>query len=105
MNGRFGLSDEQKAMRQTAREFAKKEIRPVAMEIDHKMSNDFPVEVVCKAARLGFTTIRIPEEHGGGGGGDFKLALMTEELAWEDAGLASTIGGTMCWPPSLSYTR
>jgi len=90
----FELDDEQKALRRTAREFAEKEIRPVAVEIDHEMSHDFPVEVVRKAARTGFTTIRIPEEYGGGGGGDFELALMTEELAWGDAGLASTIGGT-----------
>ncbi len=90
----FELSGEQKALRQTVREFAEKEIRPIAGEIDHSMSDEYPVEVVRKAARLGFTTLIIPEEYGGGGMGSLELVFLCEGLAWGDAGLASTIGGS-----------
>ncbi len=90
----FELNEEQKALCQTVHDFAENEIRPIAAEIDRSMSDEFPIEVVREAAKLGFTTLIIPEKYGGGGLGDLELVLLCEELAWGDAGLASTIGGS-----------
>ncbi len=61
----FALTDEQKALRALAREFAEKEIRPKAAEYDVVMKH--PVDVVAKAHEVGLMNLHIPEEYGGPG--------------------------------------
>ncbi|RJP18134.1 MAG: acyl-CoA dehydrogenase [Candidatus Abyssobacteria bacterium SURF_5] len=72
------LTDEQRAARQTAREFAEKEIVPVARENDEQQK--FPADIVQKMAELGFLGAAIPEEYGGAGMDFISYALITEEI-------------------------
>jgi butyryl-CoA dehydrogenase len=72
------LTDEQRAARQTARDFAEKEIMPVARENDEQMK--FPADIVQKMAELGFLGAAIPEEYGGAGMDFISYALITEEI-------------------------
>ena len=59
----FALSDEQKALRELAREFAEKEIRPKAAEYDEHATH--PADVIAKAHEVGLMNVHIPEEYGG----------------------------------------
>ncbi|MEW5784901.1 MAG: acyl-CoA dehydrogenase family protein [Bacillota bacterium] len=86
----FDLTSEQEAMQKVAREFAEKEIIPVAAEYDEK--EEMPVELIRKAIKLGFSSINIPEEYGGAGMDEVTLCLVTEELGRGCAGIATSIG-------------
>ena len=89
----FQLSDEQKAMRKLAHDFALREIRPVAPHYDE--TEEIPWDVIKKAAALGITSYRFPAEYGGGGIDDPVTAyLVGEELAWGCAGIATAINST-----------
>lgn len=89
----FTLTDEQQAMRDLAHTFAEQEIRPVAAELDER--EEFPWELVRKAGELGLTTFAFPEEVGGLGITDeLTNCIITEELAWGCAGVATVLGGT-----------
>jgi len=89
----FTLTDEQKAMQELAHTFAEEEIRPVAAELDER--EEFPWELVRKAGELGLTTFAFPEEVGGLGITDeLTNCIITEELAWGCAGVATVLGGT-----------
>ena len=73
------LSDDQKLLRQTVREFAEAEVRPRAREIDE--TGEFPRENFRKAAALGLTGIAIPEADGGSGFDHMSYAIVVEELS------------------------
>jgi alkylation response protein AidB-like acyl-CoA dehydrogenase len=98
----FTLTAEQLELQQLAREFAHRELRPIAQECDAR--DEVPPELLRKAAHLGLTSYAIPSEFGGGGLAAVSSALIAEELAWGCAGLAATIFATM-FPvrPLLSY--
>jgi acyl-CoA dehydrogenase len=85
----FALSDEQRELRQLAREFASKEIRPVAAEYDEHSTH--PADVIAKAHALGLMNPHIPEEFGGLGLPGFDGMLVGEELSWGCAGIAVSI--------------
>jgi alkylation response protein AidB-like acyl-CoA dehydrogenase len=89
----FQPSDEQRELRRLAHEFAERELRPIAREWDEK--EDFPPDLLAKAARAGLTSYAIPAEYGGGGVDAVTSALVAEELSWGCAGLAATIQATM----------
>ncbi|HEY8773073.1 MAG TPA: acyl-CoA dehydrogenase family protein [Gaiellaceae bacterium] len=89
----FTLTAEQRELQQLAHEFAAGELRPVAAEWDER--ENFPPELLAKAARLGLTSYRIPREYGGAEVDAVTAALVAEELSWGCAGLAATIGATM----------
>ena len=86
---RFKLTDEQDAMRQVARKFAVKEIAPVAIEFDER--DEFPWEIVDKLHKVGLLTIGVPEEYGGPGLDSITQAIVTEEIAYGCAGVATTV--------------
>ena len=89
----FTLTDEQKAMQELAHTFAEQEIRPVAAELDEH--EEFPWDLVRKAGELGLTTFAFPEELGGLGITDeLTNCIITEELSWGCAGVATVLGGT-----------
>ena len=75
----FSLSEEQKALRDLAREFARKEMEPVAAE--HDRTGEFAMDVYKKAFDLGLMNTHIPEDLGGLGLGVFENCLIAEELA------------------------
>lgn len=86
----FTLTDEQRALRDLAREFAQKEIAPVALHYDR--TAEFPWDVARKAYEVGLINLPIPPEYGGGGLGHLEVALVREELAAGCAGINSAIG-------------
>jgi butyryl-CoA dehydrogenase len=73
------LTDEQKMVQAMAREFAEKEVRPIAESIDREAR--FPAETVRRMGELGLMGIAIPETSGGSGGDTVAYALAVEELA------------------------
>jgi short/branched chain acyl-CoA dehydrogenase len=85
----FDLSDEQKLIQSTVREFARNEVAPVAEEQDR--THSFPYEIVAKLGALGLMGIPFPEEYGGGGGDTLSYALAIEELARIDASTCITV--------------
>ena len=61
----FSLSDEQRLIRDTVRDFARNEVKPIAEELDRTKA--FPYEPVSKMGELGLMGIPFSEEYGGGG--------------------------------------
>jgi alkylation response protein AidB-like acyl-CoA dehydrogenase len=89
------LTDEQRAIQDLAHEFAVKEIRPIAMELDHKTdpAESFFMPYLCrKFDEVGLRTMSIPEEYGGGGIDDlFTHCIVAEELGWGDRGVVGML--------------
>jgi alkylation response protein AidB-like acyl-CoA dehydrogenase len=79
----FPLSDEHKMLRDAARDFAQKEIAPVAAEFDE--SGDFPHATIKKMGELGFMGIEMPEQYGGAGMDTLAYVLALEEICKVDA--------------------
>lgn len=86
----FTLTEEQKALRDMARDFAQKEIRPVAWEFDK--DGTWPQQILEKAWELGLMNSHVPEEFGGPGVSTLEGCLIEEELAWGCSGIATSIG-------------
>lgn len=86
----FQLTDEQRLIQQTAKEFAAKEIYPASAECD--MEERWPAEIHQKAWELGLMNITIPEAYGGPGLGCLENVLVTEQLCWGCVGIGA---GTM----------
>jgi len=85
----FGLTDEQRLLRGTVRDFARQEVAPVAEELDRTKA--FPYEIVRKLGELGLMGIPFPEEYGGGGADTLSYALAVEELARVDSSVCITM--------------
>ncbi|MFZ5886393.1 MAG: acyl-CoA dehydrogenase [Chloroflexota bacterium] len=79
----YPLSDEHKMIRDTARDFAQKEIVPIAAEFDE--SGEFPHKTIQKMGEMGFMGIEIPEEYGGAGMDTLAYVLALEEISKADA--------------------
>ena len=92
----FTLTDEQEALQKMAHDFAQQEIRPNTKDVDQSpdSSTGFPWDTVKKGLRLSLGQTLIPEKYGGLGKGFLENALIIEELAWGDAGIATSIGTT-----------
>ncbi len=75
----FTLNEEQKMLRTMVRDFAEKELEPIAAQIDEDAA--FPAESVRKMAELGLMGIPFPEEYGGMGSGMLSFAIAVEEIA------------------------
>jgi len=75
----FELSEEQRMIQSVARDFAEKEVRPIAEAIDREAR--FPTETVRRMGELGLMGIAIPEAYGGSGGDTVSYALAVEEVA------------------------
>lgn len=76
------LSEEQKMIRDAARNFAQKEIVPIAAEYDE--SGEFPLDTIKKMGAMGFMGIEVPEEYGGAGMDTIAYVLAMEEIAKAD---------------------
>ena len=77
------LTDEESLFRQSIREFAEQQIRPLASEMDEK--GKFAPELLQQFFELGLMGIEVPEEYGGQGGNFFNAILAVEELSRVDA--------------------
>src|ERR1700738_1782319 len=91
----FGLelSDDQRALRATVREFAEAEIAPHAAEWDR--SSTFPTSTIRKLGELGVMGLPFPEQYGGVGAGTLSFAIAMEELARVDSSVAITVGASV----------
>jgi alkylation response protein AidB-like acyl-CoA dehydrogenase len=85
----FELSNRQKQIRLAAREFAEGELSPIAQECDIK--EEFPRELIKKAAQLGFLGVFIKKEYGGLGLGFLDHAIIIEEFWRVDPGLGQVL--------------
>lgn len=77
------LSSEHHMLRETARDFAQKEIAPIASEFDE--SGEFPRATIGKMGRLGLMGIEVPEAYGGAGMDALAYVLAVEEISRVDA--------------------
>jgi alkylation response protein AidB-like acyl-CoA dehydrogenase len=92
----FSLTPEQRAIEETAREFARREVDPIVEEIDE--SQRYPREVMAKAGELGFLGIIFPEEYGGAGLGYVEYVLVVTELSKVDpsVGISVAAHNSLC---------
>ncbi|MFQ5982904.1 MAG: acyl-CoA dehydrogenase family protein [Woeseiaceae bacterium] len=92
----FDLTEQQRALQDTVRRFAEKEVAPRAAEIDRiaDPKESFPKDLIEKGFQLDFHSLLVPEEYGGLGGGLVDFAIMMEELAVGDAGVAFSFAAT-----------
>jgi len=91
----FLLNDEQKAIRDAAREFAEKEFPPVAEKYD--LNEEYPWDIYKKAVKLGFIGMSIPEKYGGQGLKTLDACLVVEEFFRVDAGIGMILAATFVW--------
>ena len=86
----FGFTEEQIMLRDMARDFVNKEIKPIAAKID--ADEKIPAELIKQLGELGFLGVAFPEEYGGGGFGEVGYCLMQEEIARGCMSTATFIG-------------
>ena len=75
----FRLTPEQEMTRKSVREFAEKEIKPIAAEVDR--TGDFPAKTVAKMGELGLMGMQVPIEYEGSGAGAVNYAIAVEEIS------------------------
>lgn len=94
----FSLSDEQKALIDAARRFARERIAPVAAECDREAR--FPKDVFVAAHELGLVNATVEPEYGGPGLAELDNAMIAEELAWGCTGIqTSLLANTLALTP------
>ena len=103
MNMDFTLSKEHEMARTLFREFAEKEVKPLAIEVDE--TEEFPRATVEKMAKAGFMGIPIPKEYGGQGCDVLTYAMCVEELAKVCGTTAVIVSAhtSLCCDPILTY--
>src|SRR3990172_1526925 len=95
----FDLTEEQKALQRLAHDFAEREIRPIAMELDQMdVRENFPWEMLRKGSKLGFRTMALPPEWGGMGADLLTQLVVTDELAYADMSCCKIF--SQCWKVS-----
>jgi acyl-CoA dehydrogenase len=94
----FSLSEEHKALVETARRFARERLLPIAAECDR--DSRFPMEHFKEAWDIGLINPTVPTEYGGSGMGELENALITEELAYACTGIqTSMLANTLALTP------
>lgn len=99
----FTLSKEHEMARTLFREFAEKEVKPLAQEVDE--TEEFPRETVEKMAKLGFFGIPVPKEYGGQGCDPLTYAMCVEELSkvCGTTGVIVSAHTSLCCDPIMTY--
>lgn len=85
----FELSEEQKQLQKLARDFASKEIIPVAEHYDR--TAEFPIDVIAKGRDVGLVNLNIPLDYGGPGASVLEECLVGEELAYGCSGISTAM--------------
>ncbi len=88
----YFLNEDQKMIKEVAREIAEKKIIPVRAELDEK--EEFPREIMKELAQSDLFGIYIPEEYGGLGGGCFENCIAVEELSRACIGVSTTFAAS-----------
>ena len=99
----FTLSKEHEMARTLFREFAEKEVKPLAQEVDE--TEEVPRETVEKMAKLGFLGIPVPKEYGGQGCDPLTYAMCVEELSkvCGTTGVIVSAHTSLCCDPIMTY--
>jgi butyryl-CoA dehydrogenase len=99
----FDLTEEQRLIRDTARDFAAREIAPKAAEFDK--TGRWPSEVIKQMADLGFMGMAIPQEHGGAGMDTVSYSLAMEEIsaACASCGVIMSVNNSLFCDPLFKF--
>lgn len=99
----FELTEEQRMVQQMARDFAEREVRPKARELDRE--GRWPKELVDRMAELGLLGVAIPSEYGGAGADTVSYALAMEEIARACASTAviMSVNNSLVCDPLLKF--
>lgn len=99
----FALTEEHRLVQQTAREFAAREILPVAAQLDAERR--FPAEIVRELGKLGLMGVTVPEQYGGAGMDHVAYVLAMEEVARACASTAAimSVNNSLVCDPILRY--
>src|ERR1700761_8932268 len=99
----FELTDEQKMIRDTAREFAAREVAPKAAELDKTAR--WPSEIIAKMSELGLLGVAIPQEYGGAGMDTLSYALAMEEIsaACASCGVIMSVNNSLFCDPVYKF--
>jgi butyryl-CoA dehydrogenase len=99
----FDLTEEQRMIQETARNFAQKEVLPKAAELDE--NSRFPAELIRQMAELGFMGIAVPEEYGGAGMDNICYAIAMEEIsrACASTGVIMSVNNSLACDPILKF--
>jgi butyryl-CoA dehydrogenase len=89
----FDLTEEQAMIRAAAKDFAEKEIAPIAREINR--NKIFPLDIIKKMGKLGFLGLILPTKYGGGGVDYISYCVFLEEIARVDMGITATASAHM----------
>ncbi|MDH3217312.1 MAG: acyl-CoA dehydrogenase [Candidatus Krumholzibacteria bacterium] len=105
MSAYFDLSEEERLIQQTARDFADSEVAPMAAEND--ANGQFPRGLVEKLAKLGFMGMLIPEQYGGSNAGNFALVLALEEInrACASTGVTMSVHNSLASSPIVGFAN
>lgn len=85
----LALSEAEKVLQNSAREFARSRVKPIAGEIDR--SGDFPFELLKETAAAGYHGLPFPKSYGGGGAGYLGFVLVLEQIAQASMTVASVL--------------
>jgi alkylation response protein AidB-like acyl-CoA dehydrogenase len=99
----FELSEEQKLLQQTVRDFARNEVQPLAKELDE--TGQYPLETFRKAAALGLCGVAFPESEGGAGFDHVSTAIMIEEISsvCASTGVILSVQNSLCCEPLYRF--
>ncbi|MBX8638774.1 MAG: acyl-CoA dehydrogenase family protein [Thermoplasmata archaeon] len=99
----FELNEEQKLLLSTVRDFAEREVRPIASDIEETMH--FPVELIPKMSQIGLMGMQVPQELGGSDLDTVSYALAIEELARISASVSIIVSvhNSLVLHPFLKY--
>ena len=92
----FELTKEQEMIKNSVREFAEKELKPIAIENDE--NREFPIEAYKKLGEMGIIGLPYPEEYGGTNGGYLPYVLAVEEISKIHAslGIGYSVNTSLC---------
>ena len=86
----FELNEKQASVKKAVHEFCEKEFKPeLALELDKK--EEYPLDLYKMAAKLGFTSLALPEEYGGQGMGLLETCVAVEEMCRADSSLGVAV--------------
>jgi len=89
----FSMSEELRSIRDSARKFVEKEVKPIALERDRAARHEdcFQWDIVEKLSQIGFRTLTLDEKYGGPGVDSLTAAVVCEELAVGDLGISAIV--------------
>jgi len=99
----FDLTDEQKMLKKTVRDFAEKEIKPTRAEFDE--NEEYPIDILRRLGEMGIMGMSVPPEYGGSGADVISYAIAIEELSKIDpsVGVAVSVHNSLGCDPIVKF--